>query len=154
MEENKMSDDSKEEVLSLKSIDEKDSNNNIIDIIEKSNKNRILLTSTKAHLRIDIKSLKKIFSYFTEKDQLSDMYLDHITMLFNIAPKKKKEYKKSETINNTNDEMIELDDKYKTILEKATIFHINLEKNFDNENEDNDKKIQTQLLRQMSVDNR
>jgi hypothetical protein len=149
MEENK--NDSNEEVISLKSIDEKDNNDNIIDIIEKSNKNRISLTSTKTHIKIDIKSLKKIFSYFTEKDQLSDMYLDHITILFDFNPNKKKESRKSETINNTNDEIIELDVKYKTILEKATIFHINLEKTFDNENEDKDKKntnIRTSLRRQ------
>jgi hypothetical protein len=149
MEENK--NDSNEEVISLKSIDEKDNNDNIIDIIEKSNKNRISLTSTKTHIKIDIKSLKKIFSYFTEKDQLSDMYLDHITILFDFHPNKKKESRKSETINNTNDEIIELDVKYKTILEKATIFHINLEKTFDNENEDKDKKntnIRTSLRRQ------
>jgi hypothetical protein len=81
------------------------------------------------------------------------MYLDHITMLFNIAPKKKKEHRKSETINNANDEIIELDVKYKTLLEKATIFHINLEKNFDNEKEDKDKKnentaIKTNVSRQ------
>jgi hypothetical protein len=79
------------------------------------------------------------------------MYLDHITILFDFNPNKKKESRKSETINNTNDEIIELDVKYKTILEKATIFHINLEKTFDNENEDKDKKntnIRTSLRRQ------
>ena len=139
MEDNK--DDSIEEVISLKSIDEKDNNDNIIDIIEKSNKIRISLTSTKTHIKIDIKSLKKIFLYFAEKDQLSDMYLDHITILLDFNPNIKKEHQISETINNINDEIIELDVKYKTILEKATIFHINLEKTFDNENEDIDKKI-------------
>ena len=141
MDENNNKDDNNEEVISVKSIDEKDNNNyNIIDIIEKSKKIRILLTSNTTHLKIDLLSLKKIFLLFTEEEQLADMYLDHITIICDFDPNEKKEHKKSETIkNNANDESIELDVKYKNILEKATIFHINIEPNFETDYNNEDK---------------
>ena len=141
MDENNNKDDNNEEVISVKSIDEKDNNNyKIIDIIEKSKKIRILLTSNKTHLKIDLLSLKKIFLLFTEEDQLADMYLDHITIICDFDPNEKKEHKKSETLkNNANDENIKLDVKYKNILEKATIFHINIEPNFETDYNNEDK---------------
>ena len=123
-------DDNKEDNISIKSIEEKDNNNEIIEIIEKSNKNLITFKSTNNTLKINIKSIKKIFS-LVDPEKVSDMYLDHITLnIFDFIPDKNKSIKDN---NNTdiNDEKsqngnLELDIKFKNILDKATIFHISL----------------------------
>ena len=133
-------DNSNEEVISIKSIDEKENNNNIIDIIEKSNKINISFKSLNDSLKIDRKSIKKIFSYITEKEKLSDMYIDHITInLFDFNQNNNNNQNLELISNDANCELVELDIKYKTILDKATIFHINLEKNYKNNNEESEK---------------
>ena len=123
-----------EEDLSIKSIDEKDNNNEIIDIIESGNKNIVLFKSQNNYLKINSKSIKKIFSLLCKKEKLSDMYLEHITInIFDYNPNKNNELEGNKKINNNfqNDiiDNIELDIKYQTLLEKTTIFHINLENN-------------------------
>ena len=123
-----------EEDLSIKSIDEKDNNNEIIDIIESGNKNIVLFKSQNNYLKINSKSIKKIFSLLCKKEKLSDMYLEHITInIFDFNPNKNNELEGNKKINNNfqNDiiDNIELDIKYQTLLEKTTIFHINLENN-------------------------
>ena len=125
-----------EEDLSIKSIDdEKENNNYIIDIIESSNKNIVVFKSQNNYLKINNKSIKKIFSLISEKEKLSDMYLDHITINifdFNLNNNNELEDKKEKNKNMQNDDIdndIELDIKYQTLLEKTSIFHINLENN-------------------------
>ena len=140
MEQINNNDNSNEEVISIKSIDEKENNNNIIDIIEKSNKINISFKSLNDSLKIDRKSIKKIFSYITEKEKLSDMYIDHITInLFDFNQNNNNNQNLELISNDANCELVELDIKYKTILDKATIFHINLEKNYKNNNEESEK---------------
>ena len=123
-----------EEDLSIKSIDEKDNNNDIIDLIESGDKNIVLFKSQNNYLKINSKSIKKIFSLICEKEKLSDMYLEHITInIFDFNPNKNNEFEDKKEINNNfqidNSDNIELDIKYQTLLEKTTIFHINLENN-------------------------
>ena len=153
MENNENNGSIKEDVLSIKSIDEKENNDYIINIIEKSNNNNITFISSNTSSKINIKSIKKIFSLITEKEKLSDMYLDHITI--NILDFNSNENKENQNLelnsNNADDEPIELDIKYKTILDKATIFHINLEKNVENNKEESDiAKLNTNIKRTIS----
>lgn len=141
MEQNKINGKNDEEELIEKSIDEKDNNKDIIDIIESSKNNIISFKSTNSS-PINIKSIKKIFSLLCEKEKLPDMYLDYITInVFDYNPNDNndiEEIKKNLSINSQK-ENIELDIKYKTILEKATLFHINLENNTNNKSKINNK---------------
>lgn len=135
MNQNENNPNENEEDLSSKSIDENEDNNDIIDIIESCNKNIVVFKSPNLYLKINIKSIKKIFSLICKKDNLSDMYLDHITInIFDYNQNNKNndlENKKEININSQKDDIdnSELDIKYQTLLEKTTIFHISLENN-------------------------
>ena len=136
-----------EEDLFKKNIDEKEYANDIIDIIESINKNIVIFKTPNNYLKINIKSIKKIFSLISEKDNLSDMYLDHITINifdFNSNNKNNKlDNKKEINTNSQNDDIdnSELDIKYQTLLEKTSIFHINLENNLIKNGNEPDKII-------------
>ena len=115
--------------MSLKIIDEKDNNKDIIDIIEYKNNNIIIFKKTNSSLKINMSSIKKIFSLVSDKEQFPDMYFDHVTInILDFSPDNDKEFENIKKRNkNTHTEEIELDLKYKTILEKASIFNINFE---------------------------
>ena len=103
--------------ISKQSEDDKANYIDIIDIIEKSNKNIIKIKKTNSILKINSKSIKKIFSLIIDKENeiLSDMYIDNI--IINI-------YK-----NNNN---FKLESKYITLLEQTEVFQINFDSNINN----------------------
>ena len=127
-----------EDKSSKKIINEKDNNKDIIDIIEYKNNNMIIFKSKKSSLKINMSSLKKIFSLVSNKEQLEDMYFDHVTINildFNPDNDNDDEFENIKKINkNSQHEEIELDLKYKTILEKANIFNISFERNLIQKN--------------------
>lgn len=107
--------------ISKQSEEEKDNYVDIIDIIEKSNKNIIKIKKTNCILKINSNSIKKIFSLILDKDNeiLSDMYIDNI--IINIY-KDKNNFK--------------LESKYITLLDETHVFQIN----FDAQQEQNNNK--------------
>ena len=140
MEPNGIINTSIEKETSVKSIDEKDNNRDIIDIIEYNNKNFIIFKS-KNSCPINVKSIAKIFSFLYEKEKLSDIYLDYITInVFDYNSNINNESEEKKDSNNCQNEKIELDEKHKMILDKAAIFYINLENNLINKNNSNTNK--------------
>ena len=122
--------------ISIKSLEGKENHNELIDAIEKNNKNIILFKSTNDTLKISSKSIKKIFSLMTnDLEKLSDIYLDHVTInIFDFVPNQNTAQSNNDKMTNSKIENMELDVKYKTVLDKTTIFSINLGNNISTEN--------------------
>ena len=132
-----------EEEVSIKSEEEKENDIDIIDIIEKNKRNIIRLKSINNCIKIDSKSIEKIFSIIADKNNqnISDIYIDHITI--NILAQNK-----LPDININNDENIgnnsfELDKIFIDILNRADIFYINFGKN-NIEKEKNENLLNTE----------
>lgn len=119
--------DEKSEEMSIKSEEVKENNIDFIDIIEKNDKNIIYLKKKDDIVRINPKSIYKILSLILDKTQenLSDIYIDHITINI-ITPNEKNKFINS--IGNIDLEIdnSQLDDKYTNILKDAKKFYINL----------------------------
>lgn len=115
------------EEMSIKSEEVKDNNNfDLIDIVERNNKNIIYLKKKNDIVKINPKSIYKILSLLSDETQdLSDVYIDHITINI-ITPKAINKY--MDSIENIDLEInnSELDDKYINILNDAKKFYINL----------------------------
>ena len=61
---------------------------------------------------------------------MSDIYLDHITInIFDFIPEKNISQSNKDKMTNSKIENMELDVKYKNVLDKTTIFNINLANN-------------------------
>ena len=122
--------------ISIKSLEGKENHNELIDAIEKNNKNIISFKSTNDSLKISSKSIKKIFYLMTnDLEKLSDIYLDHITInIFDFIPNQNTAQISNDKMTNSKIENMELDVKYKTVLDKTTIFSINLGNNISTEN--------------------
>lgn len=132
-ENNSLNNSNNQNDISMKSLEEKENHNEIIDAIEKNNKNIISFKSTNHTLKISSKTIKKIFSLMTnDLEKLSDIYLDHVTInIFDFIPNQNTEKSNNNRMVNSKNENIELDVKYKTVLDKATIFNINLDNNIN-----------------------
>jgi hypothetical protein len=119
--------------ISIKSLEGKENHNELIDAIEKNNKNIISFKSTNDILKISSKSIKKIFSLMTDDlEKLSDIYLDHVTInIFDFIPDQNIAQSSNDKKANSKNENMELDVKYKTVLDKTTIFNINLDNNIN-----------------------
>ena len=129
-----------EKETSVKSIDEKDNNKDIIDIIEYNNNNFIIFKSRNS-CPINVKSITKIFSFLYEKEKLSDIYLDYITInVFDYNLNINNESEDQKDSNNCKNEKIELDVKHKMVLDKASLFYINLENNLISKDNSNTNK--------------
>jgi hypothetical protein len=116
---------------------EKEKNIDIINIVKNNNKNIICLKNINTFLNINPKSINKILSLIKDEnhEQLSDIYIDHITINIVSQNKESENYLNSnENINKENDNY-ELEDKYIIILNKTNKFYINF--NFDKEIKDN-----------------
>lgn len=116
---------------------EKEKNIDIINIVKNNNKNIICLKNINTFLNINPKSINKILSLIKDEnhEQLSDLYIDHITINIVSQNKESENYLNSnENINKENDNY-ELEDKYIIILNKTNKFYINF--NFDKEIRDN-----------------
>ena len=135
-ENNSLNNSNNENDISIKSLEGKDNHNELIDAIEKNNKNIILFKSTNDTLKISSKSIKKIFSLMTnDLEKLSDIYLDHVTInIFDFVPNQNTAQSNNDKMTNSKIENMELDVKYKTVLDKTTIFSINLGNNISTEN--------------------
>ena len=135
-ENNSLNNSNNENDISIKSLEGKDNHNELIDAIEKNNKNIILFKSTNDTLKISSKSIKKIFSLMTnDLEKLSDIYLDHVTInIFDFIPNQNTAQSNNDKMTNSKIENMELDVKYKTVLDKTTIFNINLGNNISTEN--------------------
>mgnify|MGYP006873137825 CR=1 FL=1 len=107
--------------ISNQSEEEKDNYIDIINVIEKSDKNIIKIKKTNCILKINSNSIKKIFSLIIDKENevLSDMYIDNI--IINI-------YK--------NKNNLKLESKYITLLEETELFQINFDANINNVQQD------------------
>ena len=115
--------------ISIKSLEGKENHNELIDAIERNNKNIISFKSTNDTLKISSKSIKKIFLLMTDDlEKLSDIYLDHVTInIFDFIPEKNISQSYNDKMTNSKIENMELDVKYKNVLDKTTIFNINLD---------------------------
>ena len=135
-ENNSLNNSNNENDISIKSLEGKENHNELIDAIEKNNKNIISFKSTNDTLKISSKSIKKIFSLMTnDLEKLSDIYLDHITInIFDFIPNQNTAQSNNDKMTNSKIESMELDVKYKTVLYKTTIFSINLGNNISTEN--------------------
>ena len=61
-------------------------------------------------------------------EKLSDIYLDHVTInIFDFIPEKNISQSYNDKMTNSKIENMELDVKYKNVLDKTTIFNINLD---------------------------
>ena len=135
-ENNSLNNSNNENDISIKSLEGKENHNELIDAIEKNNKNIISFKSTNDTLKISSKSIKKIFSLMTnDLEKLSDIYLDHVTInIFDFVPNQNTAQSNNDKMTNSKIENMELDVKYKTVLDKTTIFSINLGNNISTEN--------------------
>ena len=135
-ENNSLNNSNNENDISIKSLEGKENHSELIDAIEKNNKNIISFKSTNDSLKISSKSIKKIFSLITnDLEKLSDIYLDHITInIFDFIPNQNTAQSNNDKMTNSKIENMELDAKYKTVLDKTTIFSINLGNNISTEN--------------------
>ena len=135
-ENNSLNNSYNENDISIKSLEGKENHNELIDAIEKNNKNIISFKSTNDTLKISSKSIKKIFSLMTnDLEKLSDIYLDHITInIFDFIPNQNTAQSNNDKMTNSKIGNMELDVKYKTVLDKTTIFSINLGNNISTEN--------------------
>ena len=135
-ENNSFNNSNNENDISIKSLEGKENHNELIDAIEKNNKNIISFKSTNDTLKISSKSIKKIFSLMTnDLEKLSDIYLDHVTInIFDFIPNQNTAQSNNDKMTNSKIENMELDVKYKTVLDKTTIFSINLGNNISTEN--------------------
>ena len=135
-ENNSLNNSNNQNDISIKSLEGKENHNELIDAIEKNNKNIISFKSTNDTLKISSKSIKKIFSLMTnDLEKLSDIYLDHITInIFDFIPNQNTAQSNNDKMTNSKIENMELDVKYKTVLDKTTIFSINLGNNISTEN--------------------
>ena len=133
VENNSLNNSDNQNDISIKSLEGKENHNELIDAIEKNNKNIISFKSTNASLKISSKSLKKIFSLMTnDLEKLSDIYLDQVTInIFDFIPDQNLELSNHEKMTKPQKDSMELDIKYKTILDKTTIFNINLDNNIN-----------------------
>ena len=135
-ENNSLNNSNNQNDISIKSLEGKENHNELIDAIEKNNKNIISFKSTNDTLKISSKSIKKIFSLMTnDLEKLSDIYLDHITInIFDFIPNQNTAQSNNDKMTNSKIGNMELDVKYKTVLDKTTIFSINLGNNISTEN--------------------
>jgi len=145
-ENNLLNNSNNQDNISIKSLEEKENHNEIIDAIERNNKNIISFKSTNDTLKISSKSIKKIFSLMTnDLENLSDVYLDHVTInIFDFIPNQNIEQNSNDKKDNSKIGSMELDVKYKIVLDKTTIFSINLD---NNTNADNNLKSSLKIER-------
>ena len=114
--------------------EEKEKNFDIINMVKNNNKNIIYIKNINSFLKINPKSINKILSLIKDKnhDNLSDIYIDHITInIISHNKEPEKNINANENINKENDNLV-LEDKYITILNKTNKFYINF--NFDKDN--------------------
>jgi hypothetical protein len=135
-ENNSLNNSNNQNDISIKILEGKENHNKLIDAIDKNNKNIISFNSTNDTLKISSKSIKKIFSLMTnDLEKLSDIYLDHVTInIFDFVPNQNTAQSNNDKMTNSKIENMELDVKYKTVLDKTTIFNINLGNNISTEN--------------------
>ena len=70
-----------------------------------------------------------------ELEKLTDICFDHVTInIFDFIPNQNTAQNNNDKMTNSKIENMELDVKYKTVLDKTTIFNINLGNNISTEN--------------------
>ena len=130
--------DCKEEELSNKTEEEeekeeKENNIDIIGIVNQNNNNIIYLKKSNDILKINSKSIFKIFSLILDQttEHLSDIYIENITINIttpNHPPQNNSNINQNTHIRNTTSE---LDNTYINILNKSTSFNINSNSDID-----------------------
>ena len=118
-----------------KNEEEKDNNIDIIDIIEKINRNFIILKNNNSFIEIDYKSINKIFCLINKaKENLSNIYIDYVIINIDNTNNELENNNNLNEKNYSENYISYLDNVYINILNKINIFNINFNSKKNNNN--------------------
>ena len=118
-----------------KNEDEKDNNIDIIDIIEKINRNFIILKNNNSFIEIDYKSINKIFCLINKaKENISNIYIDYVIINIDNTNNELENNNNLNEKNYSENNISYLDNVYINILNKINIFNINFNSKKNNNN--------------------